>query len=124
MCASNPNEDLGLKGKRFITLFSGALGGFVGGPFFVAYFLIRYEDKRHYIANLQLTFILLNSMTLIAHGLNGDLHHDFFFYTLTGCLIVLIGVTLGLKVFTFLSTKVIQNIAYTIILVSSNNLML
>ncbi|WP_257346863.1 sulfite exporter TauE/SafE family protein [Pseudalkalibacillus decolorationis] len=117
------------KEKRFVPLISGSFGGFIGGAFavgghfFVAYFLSRYQDKRHYIANLQLTFIVLNMMTLFAHGLNGDLNHDFYFYTGTGIVIVLIGVTLGLKLFYRLPTKIIQNIAFTIILVSGLNLM-
>ena len=114
--------------KRMVGLFAGGVGGFVGGvfaiggPFFVVYFITSYQDKRYYNANLQLTFILLNVLTLFAHGLNGDLSYPFYFYFLIGIIVVWIGVNLGLRLFDRLSRKVIQNIAYTIILIAGINL--
>jgi uncharacterized membrane protein YfcA len=107
----------------------GLLGGFiggafaVGGPFYVIYFLMRYKDKRNYNANLQVTFIFANVFTLLVHGFQGDLTQDFFFYVLTGSVVVWIGVTQGLKWFDQMPKKVIQKITFTIILLAGVNLL-
>ncbi|WP_407267805.1 sulfite exporter TauE/SafE family protein [Radiobacillus sp. PE A8.2] len=122
------SETSNTSNNYIISLCVGCIGGFIGGafaiggPLFVIYFLMRYEDKRSYTANLQLTFILLNLFTIVAHWINGDLTDSFYHYFILGTVIVLIGVTLGLKIFDLLSTKIIQNIAFTIITLAAINL--
>ena len=113
----------------FAILLTG-LGGFiggvfaVGGPFFVFYFLMHNPDKRNYIANLQTTFLVTNSFTLLLHGLNGDFHSFHFSYMLTGAFIVLLGVKLGLRWFYHLPSEKIQKLASGIIIISAFNLLL
>ncbi|MBP1931197.1 sulfite exporter TauE/SafE family protein [Ammoniphilus resinae] len=108
----------------------GLAGGFVGGafavggPFFVVYFLMFYQDKRNYNANLQVTFFLSNLFTLIMHGLNGDVTPKLSLYILLGSLAVLFGVSIGLKWFERLPKEFIQRLAYSIVLVAGINLLI
>nr|WP_144923474.1 sulfite exporter TauE/SafE family protein [Paenibacillus bovis] len=111
-------------------LLLGLVGGFiggafaVGGPFYVLYLLMRYEDKRHYHANLQTTFIFVNVFTILLHGFQGDLTKTYFIYVIVGSIIVWIGAKLGLKWFERMPIHVIQKLVYIIIILAGLNLII
>lgn len=114
--------------KIYYAMIIGIIGGFiggvfaVGGPFFVLYFLMRYNEKNHYNANLQITFVVLNSFTTILHGVNGDFTNTLWLYLILGIVVVLIGVNLGLKWFQYLPNEMIKKMASVIVLLSAVNL--
>jgi uncharacterized membrane protein YfcA len=124
------NREVQLSDKVVVPILLGFIGGFiggtfaVGGPFYVAYFLTRYKDKRHYNANLQVTFIVVNIFTLLIHGFQGDLTNNFFFYVLLGSIVVWFGVKQGLKWFDRMPTELIQKFTYTIIILAGVNLLI
>ncbi|MFC0560166.1 sulfite exporter TauE/SafE family protein [Halalkalibacter alkalisediminis] len=108
----------------------GFLGGFiggvfaVGGPFFVFYFLMLYEEKHKYNANLQVTVVVTSLFTLLLHGVNGDFNSTFYLYFLIGAIGVFIGTQLGLKWFEKLPSKQIKKFAMVMVLVAALNLIL
>lgn len=79
----------------------GVTGGLfaVGGPFFAIYLLARSEDKNTYHANLQLMFVITNLFSLIVRGVGGQLTEKLYFYMITGVIVTLLGMILGLKCF-------------------------
>jgi uncharacterized protein len=103
----------------------GMLGGFiggifaVGGPFFVFYFLMIYEDKRKYNANLQASFLITSFFTIIIHGVNGDFDSSFPLYFISGLVSVFIGTYIGLKLFEKLSNELIKKIALIMVTVAA-----
>jgi uncharacterized membrane protein YfcA len=108
----------------------GFVGGFVGGvfavggPFFVFYYLMLYEDKHRYNANLQTTFVITSIFTLILHGFHGDFNSAFYMYFLLGATSVFVGVTLGMKWFERLPRDQIQKFASFIVLLAGLNLII
>jgi uncharacterized protein len=108
----------------------GLLGGFVGGvfavggPFFVFYFLMIYEDKRMYNANLQASFLITSLFTILLHGVNGDYSSSFYIYFLSGVFSVLIGTFIGLKWFEKLPNHFIKRLAMIIVTIAALNLMI
>ena len=108
----------------------GFVGGFVGGvfavggPFFVIYYLMLYEDKHRYNANLQTTFVLTSIFSLILHGFHGDFNSAFYLYFLMGAISVFGGVSLGMKWFERLPRDQIQKLASFIVLLAGLNLIL
>jgi uncharacterized membrane protein YfcA len=122
------SKEINLSGKHIIPIMVGLIGGFIGGafaiggPFYVVYFLMRYEDKRHYNANLQSTFILLNGFTILTHAFHGDLSQTFIFYMIAGSLVVWFGVNQGLRWFDRMPREMIQKVAYLIVLLAGINL--
>jgi uncharacterized membrane protein YfcA len=106
---------------------SGFLAGFiggsfgVGGPFLVVYFLMLYEDKRHYIANMQLSFVVMGLVTLSAHGIAGDFTAELAWYSAVGIPLVLIGAFAGSKLFHKLPIHRIQQLAYSIVILAGVN---
>ncbi|AGT30763.1 hypothetical protein M493_02145 [Geobacillus genomosp. 3] len=108
-----------------IGLTGGMIGGIfaVGGPFFVFYFLMRYKEKERYNANLQASFIIMNSFTIILHGIHGDFTGSFALYFLLGIVAVLAGVHIGLKWFERLPHTRIKKLASLIVLIAGMNLL-
>ncbi|OZM58084.1 hypothetical protein CIB95_00450 [Lottiidibacillus patelloidae] len=108
-----------------LPIILGLLGGFiggifaVGGPFFVFYFLMIYEDKRKYNANLQASFLITSLFTIIIHGANGDFDSSFILYFLCGLVSVFIGTYIGLKLFEKLSNEIIKKIAMMMVTVAA-----
>ncbi|RXT06560.1 sulfite exporter TauE/SafE family protein [Ammoniphilus sp. CFH 90114] len=108
----------------------GFLGGFiggvfaVGGPFFVFYYLMLYEEKHRYNANLQTTFVFTSLLTLLLHGFHGDFHGTLVLYFLLGAVSVFIGSTMGLKWFEKLPRDQIKKYASFIIFIAGLNLIL
>ncbi|GAA0364069.1 putative membrane protein YfcA [Bacillus horti] len=116
--------------KPIVPVLLGSLGGFiggvfaVGGPFFVFYFLLLYQDKRKYNANLQATFFLTSLFTLILHGSHGDINTSFYLYFIVGIGSVFLGSTLGLKWFDRLPQALIKKLAMSLVLLAALNLIL
>jgi len=104
----------------FLASFIG--GSFaIGGPFLVIYFLMKYQDKKHYIANLQAVFSITCLMTLLLHLFSGDYTLNIALYTLLGIPAVLIGSMLGGKLFSRLPLQKIQYFAYGIVFLAALN---
>lgn len=105
-------------------LTGGLIGGIfsVGGPFFVFYFMLLYQDKHKYNANLQTTFLCTSLFSLVLHSFNGDLNLEFVLYFAVGLGSVLLGSTLGLKWFEKLPHAMIKKMAMGIVLLSALNL--
>ncbi|WP_227938186.1 sulfite exporter TauE/SafE family protein [Alkalihalobacillus deserti] len=116
--------------KPLIPITLGFLGGFiggvfaVGGPFFVFYFLMLYEEKHKYNANLQVTVVITSSFTLLLHGVNGDFSSTFYLYFLIGVVGVFIGTMLGLKWFEKLPSNLIKKFAMVMVTIAAINLIL
>lgn len=109
---------------------SGLLAGFIGGafagggPFLVVYFLMKYADKKYYIANLQVVFFLQSIFTFGLHGMNGDYTAHVAIYMLAGIPVAMLGSYAGAKLFDRLPTARIQQAAYTIVLMAAVNAMI
>lgn len=116
--------------KPTIPIIFGFLGGLVGGifavggPFFVFYFLLVFKDKYKYSTNLQAIFFMNNGFSLVLHGFNGDFDASFFVYFLVGVVTVIIGTTLGLKMFDKLPREMIRNFAMGVVLLAGLNLLI
>ncbi|WP_100401139.1 sulfite exporter TauE/SafE family protein [Bacillus sp. FJAT-44742] len=116
------------KSNPAIPIFLGMVGGFVGGvfavggPFFVFYFLMLYENKYTFNANLQACIVLTSLFTLILHGINGDFYPGFSLYLLIGLISVFAGITLGLKCFDKLPINQIKNCAIGLVVIAAFNL--
>ncbi|ABO65725.1 MULTISPECIES: sulfite exporter TauE/SafE family protein [Geobacillus] len=108
-----------------IGLIGGIIGGIfaVGGPFFVFYFLMRYKEKESYNANLQASFVIMNSFTIVLHGIHGDFTDSFVLYFLLGAVAVLAGVHIGLKWFERLPHTRIKTLASFIVFAAGVNLL-
>ncbi|WP_147803771.1 sulfite exporter TauE/SafE family protein [Alkalicoccus halolimnae] len=113
----------------WIPIVFGMMGGFVGGifavggPFFVFYLLLVFaDDKYAYSANLQLTFLFTNSMTVILHGVNGDFSGEFLLYFLIGIGTVLVGTRLGVKCFRYISQENMRRAAGAVVALAALNL--
>jgi len=109
-----------------IGLIGGVIGGIfaVGGPFFVFYFLMRYKEKESYHANLQASFVIMNSFTILLHGIHGDFTNSFVLYFLLGTVAVLAGVRAGLKWFERLPHVQIKKLASFIVFAAGINLLI
>ncbi len=116
--------------KPIIPIILGFTGGVVGGvfavggPFFVFYFLMIYEEKHRYNANLQSTYVLTSLFSLILHGINGDFTSSFYLYFFTGIISVLLGTSLGLNWFEKLPREKIKKLAMCIIFLAAVNLII
>ncbi|PSL47070.1 hypothetical protein B0H94_105226 [Salsuginibacillus halophilus] len=128
--------------RRFITtsgrfikhpaapIILGGLAGFaggvfaIGGPFLVVYFLMLYQDKQAYSANLQASFFITNLFTVIVHGASGHLDTNFLVYFAVGVLCVFLGSSLGLSFFQKISTERVQQLALFIVLIAAVNLII
>ncbi|CAM3883919.1 sulfite exporter TauE/SafE family protein [Alkalicoccus chagannorensis] len=115
----------------WIPIIFGFLGGFiggifaVGGPFFVFYLMLLFaDDKYAYSANLQLTFLFTNGMTVLLHGASGDFDPDFLWFFLVGIGTVFLGTRLGVACFRHLSPKAIRITAGIVICLAAINLLL
>ncbi|WP_240377302.1 sulfite exporter TauE/SafE family protein [Bacillus piscicola] len=114
--------------KAVLPIIMGLLGGFIGGifmtggPFFVFYLLVACRDKYSYTANLQAAFFLTGLVTLILHGIGGDLKSEFILYILAGIASVIIGSRLGMKWFDRLSQDKIKKIASGLVAAAGLNL--
>ncbi|MFC4597560.1 sulfite exporter TauE/SafE family protein [Cohnella hongkongensis] len=108
-----------------VGFFGGFIGGLfaVGGPIYALYFLHRYKDKREYMANLQLTFLLANLLTLGAHGFNGDIGFDFVPAFLIGAAASWLGVRSGMLFFGKAPDGFIRKAAFLIVLFGGLHLM-
>lgn len=116
--------------KPITPVILGFIGGFiggvfaVGGPFFVFYYLMLYEEKHRYNANLQVTFVFTSLFSLTLHGIHGDFHSTMFIYFIIGAGSVLLGANMGLKWFERLQRERIQKLASFIVLLAGLNLIL
>lgn len=123
-----PSEAL-LK-KPIIPILFGFMGGLiggifaVGGPFFVFYFLLVFNDKYKYSTNLQAVFLVNNSFSLILHAFNGDFNSDFLVYFLAGVVMVFAGTALGLKMFDKLPREMIKKFAMCVVFLAGVNLII
>jgi uncharacterized protein len=122
-------KDLSFRfGGIYFAMIIGIIGGFiggvfaVGGPFFVLYYLMKYHEKNIYNANLQFTFVFLNTFSTILHGLNGDFTNTLSLYFVLGIVVVLIGANLGLRWFRYLPNDFIKKLVSVIVLISAFNL--
>ncbi|WP_018922898.1 sulfite exporter TauE/SafE family protein [Salsuginibacillus kocurii] len=108
----------------------GLVGGFVGGvfavggPFFVVYFLMLYQNKHRYNANMQASFFITSLLTLVLHGTSGDLNPDFFVYFLIGIASVILGSRVGLLFFDRLSQRRVQQSAMALVFLAGLSLIL
>ncbi|SES30722.1 sulfite exporter TauE/SafE family protein [Salipaludibacillus aurantiacus] len=128
--SSGPGEGK-LLGKTWLPVLLGLGGGFiggiyaVGGPFFVFYLMLVFSDNKYaYSANLQLTFVFTNSVTVLLHGMNGDFNGEFLLYFLVGIASVLIGSRIGIKCFAHISQQNIKKLAAIVVAVAAVNLIL
>lgn len=123
-------EDVIRKEKISLPIILGFIGGFiggifvVGGPFFVFYFLIACKDKYSYTANLQATFAITSTITIVLHGVSGDFSPHFPLYFIVGVVSVLIGTRFGMAWFDRLSRKKIQIFASILVAFAGLNLIL
>lgn len=113
----------------WIPIIFGFLGGFVGGifavggPFFVFVLMIMFAGNKYgYSANLQVTFIFTNAITVILHGISGDFTSGFLLYFLFGVTAVLIGTKLGVICFKYISQENVRRIAGTVVALAALNL--
>lgn len=117
-------------GRPAAAVTIGFVGGFtgglfaVGGPLLALYFLYLYKDKRKYIANLQLTYMIANLLTLGLHGMNGDIHAKWMLIFMFGAAASWLGVYLGTKFFGRLPASTIRKLALGIVMLSGMNLLL
>ncbi|QKS72424.1 sulfite exporter TauE/SafE family protein [Paenalkalicoccus suaedae] len=109
----------------------GALGGFVGGiyavggPFFVFLLMLMFKDDKYaYSANLQVTFVFTNTITVLLHALNGDFTSSWLLYFAVGVVTVLIGTRLGVACFTYVSQENTKRIAGVIVAIAAINFLL
>jgi len=113
-----------------VSFLIGFAGGFtgglfaVGGPIFALYFLYRYEDKRKYIAGLQMTYLIANLLTLGLHGASGDIGADLALIILAGSAASWLGVRLGVKLFGRLPAGAIRKFALVVVILSGLNLVI
>ncbi|WP_385941756.1 sulfite exporter TauE/SafE family protein [Thalassorhabdus alkalitolerans] len=123
---ASPSAEMKLVTPLVLGFLGGFIGGIfaVGGPFFVFYFLMLYQDKYKYNANLQVTVVITSLFTLLLHGLNGDFDVSLFGYILAGILGVFLGTALGLKWFENLPAAFIKNLAMIMVLLAAINLIL
>lgn len=115
----------------WIPMLFGFLGGFVGGlfavggPFFVFVLMILYaDDKYAYSANMQVTFMFTNSITLLLHAFNRDFTSGFLLYFLVGVVTVLIGTKLGVLCFKYISQENMRRVAGAVVALAALNLLL
>ncbi|MFD0958186.1 sulfite exporter TauE/SafE family protein [Paenibacillus chungangensis] len=124
------NDETGLFRLRIVVIATGFLGGFVGGafavggPFFVLYFLHRFQDKGEYTANMHMVAVITNVFTLSVHGVNGDISSVVWFYIVIGFGAVWLGVVSGLKCYNALPRHWVQRIAYAIVSLSGISIVL
>lgn len=127
---SNNQADTSIRMNPIFPIALGFIGGFVGGvfavggPFFVFYFLMLYEEKHRYNANLQTTFVFTSILTLTLHGFHGDFSTSFILYFLFGAVSVFLGSNIGLKWFEKLPREQIKRYASFVILFAGLNLIL
>ncbi|NEU30489.1 sulfite exporter TauE/SafE family protein [bacterium LRH843] len=113
-----------------VPIILGFCGGFiggvfaVGGPFFVFYFLMLYKEKHSYNANLQLTLFLSNLFTIILHTIHGDLNLNHSMYFLIGIFSVIIGSSVGLRLFERIPREKVQRSAMAVVLIAGLNLLI
>ncbi|PYZ92726.1 hypothetical protein CR194_13810 [Salipaludibacillus keqinensis] len=117
--------------RTWLPVVMGFLGGFVGGifavggPFFVFYLMLIFSDNKYaYSANLQITFVFTNFITVFLHGINGDFSGDFLIYFLIGVVSVLIGSRIGILCFAYISQQNIKKLAGVVVAVAAVNLIL
>ncbi len=114
---------------RLLELAAGGVGGFVGGAFavggtfFVLYMLGRYDDKRHYTANIQALFLTLNVLSLTLDAALGHLPHRTYLYVAVGALFAFLGVRLGLMCFERIPMKWIRRIVHGIVVAAACSLL-
>ncbi len=119
-----------IKMNPMFPVLLGFLGGFiggvfaVGGPFFVFYYLMLYEEKHRYNANLQTTFVFTSLLSILLHGLHGDFDANFASYFLLGAVSVFLGSHFGLKWFEKLPREQIKRYASFIIFIAGLNLII
>lgn len=113
----------------WIPILFGFLGGFVGGifavggPFFVFVLIIMFADNKYaYSANLQMTFIFTNAITIILHGVNGDFTSGFLLYFLFGVVAVLVGTKCGVLCFRYISQDNMRRVAGAVVALAALNL--
>ncbi|OIJ14373.1 hypothetical protein BKP37_08475 [Anaerobacillus alkalilacustris] len=127
---SNKEPSAAMLKTHIIPIIFGFFGGFiggifaVGGPFFVFYFLLIFNNKYRYSANLQVVFFVNNTFSLLLHGLNGDFNSSFLLYFIVGVVTVIIGTTLGLKMFDRLPRETIKKVAMIIVSLAGLNLII
>ncbi|MFB5661891.1 sulfite exporter TauE/SafE family protein [Alteribacillus sp. HJP-4] len=111
-----------------LPLSLGFLGGFiggvfvVGGPFFVFYFLLAFQDKYAYTANLQAVFAVTSVLTVIMHWVSGDFSASFPLYFLIGMISVLIGTRIGMRWMGKISQDQVRKLAGVIVAASAINI--
>ncbi|UCZ52736.1 sulfite exporter TauE/SafE family protein [Bacillus shivajii] len=117
--------------RTWLPISLGLLGGFVGGvfavggPFFVFYLMLIFSDNKYaYSANLQVTFLFTNSMTILLHGFNGDFTTDYVIYFIVGVATVLIGSRLGVLCFNYISQENMKKLAGIVVAIAAVNLIL
>ncbi len=112
-----------------LQILTGAVGGFVGGAFavggtfFVLYMLGRYEDKRHYTANIQCLFLAQNVLSLSLNAAAGYLPRVTYLYVGVGALSALLGVRLGLLCFDRIPMRWVRRIVHVIVVLASGVLL-
>ncbi|SDO38353.1 sulfite exporter TauE/SafE family protein [Alkalicoccus daliensis] len=115
----------------WLPILFGFLGGFVGGifavggPFFVFVLMILYaDDKYAYSANMQVTFMFTNAITILLHAVNRDFTSGFLLYFLVGVVTVLIGTKLGVICFKYISQENMRRVAGAVVALAALNLLL
>lgn len=115
--------------QRVLQMLTGAVGGFVGGAFavggtfFVLYMLGRYEDKRHYTANIQSLFLTLNVLSLALDAALGHLPHITYLYVGIGALSAFLGAKLGLLCFDRIPMQWVRRLVHAIVILASCSLL-
>jgi uncharacterized protein len=89
----------------------------MGGPPLVFYLVNTIEDGLSYKASLEFTFIISGIITLISHGICGNIKAEIIPDVILSFFATIIGSILGLKIFTRLNKKILTNAIYWLMLV-------
>lgn len=95
-------------------LLSGLMGGFFAmqGPPAVLYYIASEPDKDHYMADIQMYFVLGNTLMTITRGFHGFLTPTVGMDYIYGIVGVAIGASLGAFVFNKIPGRIFQYIVY------------
>ncbi|WP_280769639.1 sulfite exporter TauE/SafE family protein [Salipaludibacillus daqingensis] len=129
--SKGPSDSDAFTNRTWLPVLLGFGGGFVGGifavggPFFVFYLMLIFNNNKYaYSANLQVTFVFTNFITVFLHGINGDFSGVFFLYFLIGVISVLVGSRIGIYFFNHISQQNIKKLAGVVVAIAAINLIL
>ena len=99
-------------------IIAGALGGILGGMFgmggppMVVYLSSVYDDKEHYLANIQCYFVVTNLYSTAVRAINGIVTLEVIQYWLIGTVAAYVGILLGRRLLPKIRVDVLKKIIY------------